>query len=93
MAEEQIASADPRAYRAAMRHLGLFNSRPRLKEIRASTLIISGENDTTVTPIRQKALADGIPDARQIIIPNAGHAVAIDQSEFFNRIMVGFLKA
>jgi len=93
MAEEQIASADPRAYRSAMRYLGLFNSRQRLREIGAPTLIISGANDTTVTPIRQKALADGILGAKQIIIPNAGHAVAIDQFEAFNRIMVGFLKA
>jgi pimeloyl-ACP methyl ester carboxylesterase len=93
MAEEQIASADPRAYRAAMRHLGLFNSRQWLAKIRVPTLVISGANDTTITPQRQKVLADSIPGARQVIIPNAGHAVAIDQFEAFNTIMVGFLNA
>jgi 3-oxoadipate enol-lactonase len=91
MAEKQISSADPRAYRAAMRHLGLFDSRSRLKQINVPTLVISGGNDSTVSPDRQKALADGILGARQVIIPQAGHAVAIDQFETFNRHLLGFL--
>jgi pimeloyl-ACP methyl ester carboxylesterase len=91
MTEQQIAAADPRAYRAAMRSLGLFNACRRLKDIKAPTLVISGANDSTIIPSRQKMLADEIPGARQIIIPNAGHAVAIDQFEIFNRELVGFL--
>jgi pimeloyl-ACP methyl ester carboxylesterase len=91
MAAEQIESADPRAYRAAMRSLGLFNSQRRLKEIKAPTLVITGECDSTVSPARQKLLADGIPNAKQVIIPNAGHAVAIDQFETFNKALLEFL--
>jgi 3-oxoadipate enol-lactonase len=91
MAAEQIASADLRAYRAAMRCLGLFNSQKRLKEIKAPTLVITGANDSTVSPVRQKLLVEGIPGARQVIVPNAGHAVAIDQFEAFNRELLGFL--
>lgn len=91
MAAEQIASADPWAYRAAMRSLGLFNSQCRLKEIKAPTLVITGECDSTVSPVRQKLLAGGIPGARQVVIPNAGHAVAIDQFEAFNKVLLKFL--
>lgn len=91
MATAQIARADPRAYRAAMRYLGLFDSRRRLKEILVPTLVITGERDTTVFPARQKMLADGIPGARQVILPGGGHAVAIDQAEAFNRELLGFL--
>lgn len=91
MAAAQIARADPRAYRAAMRYLGLFDSRRRLKEILVPTLVITGERDTTVSPARQKMLADGIPGARQVILPGGGHAVAIDQAEAFNRELLGFL--
>ena len=89
--EEQIASADARAYRAAMRGLGLFSSRGRLKEIKKPTLIVSGTNDTTVDLSQQKMLVDGILGARQIIIPNAGHAVAIDQPKEFNFALLKFL--
>ncbi len=91
MAEEQITSADPRAYRAAMRNLGIFNSRPRLKEIKAPTLVISGEKDTTIAPVYQKVLVEGICGARQVVISGAGHAVAIDQFRAFNDTLVGFL--
>jgi pimeloyl-ACP methyl ester carboxylesterase len=91
MAEQQIASANPRAYRAAMRSLGLFNSQRRLREIKSPTLVISGANDSTVTPARQKLLADGIRGARQVVIPGAGHAVAIDQFAAFNDELLRFL--
>lgn len=91
MAAAQIASADPRAYRAAMRALGLFDSRRRLKQIRVPALVITGERDSTVSPARQKTLADGIPGARQVVIPDGGHAVAIDQEAAFNRVLLDFL--
>lgn len=91
MAEKQIAGADPRAYRAAMRGLALFDSRNRLKEITVPTLVISGANDSTVLPAYQARLAEGISGARQVILPDAGHAVAIDQYEAFNKILVEFL--
>lgn len=91
MAEEQIASADPRAYRAAMRCLGLFDSRKRLAEINIPTLVITGADDSTVPVTAQTRLAQAIPSAQQVIIPNAGHAVAIDQAEIFNRHLLKFI--
>jgi len=93
MAEEQIASADPRAYRAAMRCLGLFDSRKRLGLLKAPALIVSGADDSTVPLARQKMLAELIPGARQVVIPNAGHAPAIDQAEIFNRHLLEFLSS
>jgi pimeloyl-ACP methyl ester carboxylesterase len=91
MAEAQIASADPRAYRAAMRCLGLFDSRKRLGEIKVPTLVISGADDSTVPLERQTRLAESIPGARQVVIPKAGHAPAIDQAEIFNCHLLEFL--
>ncbi len=93
LAEEQIASADPRAYRAAMRALGTFDSRHRLGEILSPALVVSGESDSTVPVARQRLLAEFIPQARQVVVPNANHAVPVDQPELFNRLVVDFLKA
>ena len=89
---ESITSADPRAYRAAMRALGLFNSMGRLVEIKAPTLVVTSENDTTVPPVHQQLLVEGIPGAQQVIIPGAGHAVSVDSPEVFNRELLEFLK-
>ena len=88
---ERITRADPRAYRAAMRSLGLFNSSKRLREIDAPTLVITSDRDTTVPMDSQKFLVDNILLARQVIIQNAGHAVTIDQPDAFNSALLEFL--
>ena len=91
MLVETISRADPRAYRKAMASLGLFNSVKRLAEIKVPTLVVTGADDTTVTPARQRLLVEGIPAARQVIIPDAGHAVPVDHAEQFNRELLAFL--
>jgi 3-oxoadipate enol-lactonase len=88
---ETISQADPRAYRLAMTSLGLFNSTKRLSEIKAPTLVVTGADDTTVTPARQRILVDGISKARQVIIPDAGHAVPVEQAQRFNQQLLTFL--
>ncbi len=88
---DSICRADPRAYRKAMTSLGLFNSLRRLNEIKAPTLVVTGADDTTVIPARQQLLVEGISAARQVVIPNAGHAVPVDQADVFNRELLKFL--
>jgi 3-oxoadipate enol-lactonase len=88
---DTISRADPRAYRKAMTSLGLFNSVKRLPEIKTPTLVITGADDNTVNPARQKFLVAGIPNARQVVIPHAGHAVPVDQGERFNKELLRFL--
>jgi len=87
----QISIADPRAYRAAMRSLGTFNSQRRLKEINIPTLVITGLKDTTVLPAHQAQLASWIPGAHHAVIPDAGHAASIEKPDDFNKILVDFL--
>ncbi|MGB8214683.1 MAG: alpha/beta hydrolase [Anaerolineales bacterium] len=89
--EATISRADPRAYRAAMRSLGLFDSCKKLASLHVPTLIVTGQNDSTVSPLRQQVLVKGIPGARQVLIPKAGHAVTVDQAEQFNRALLDFL--
>jgi pimeloyl-ACP methyl ester carboxylesterase len=86
------ARADPRAYRRAMISLGLFDSRKRLRQIKVPTLVITGADDSTVSPARQKLLVEGIAGARQVVIPQGGHAVTVDQAEQFNQALLEFLK-
>ncbi len=86
-----IIQSDPRAYRAAMRALALYDSGKRLAEIEAPTLVITGDRDTTVPPPRQKLLVEGIPGARQVVITESGHAVSVERPEAFNKILLAFL--
>jgi 3-oxoadipate enol-lactonase len=88
---QQVNRADPRAYRAVMRSLARFNLLPRLDQVGCPTLIVTGDQDTTVPPRLQRSLAERIPGARHEIIPGSGHAASIDNPEEFNRIVLGFV--
>jgi 3-oxoadipate enol-lactonase len=91
--EAQINQADLQGYRSAMRALAFFNVLPRLHEIQIPTLVITAENDTTVPPVTQNELVKGIHDARQALVPSAGHAVIVDQPEQVNQILIEFFAA
>ena len=87
----RIAQTDPRAYRAAMWALARFNVEDRLGDVRAPTLVITGDEDTTVPPATQRLLAERIPGAQQVTIPGAGHAVILDSPAAFNAALLSFL--
>ncbi len=87
----QICQADPRGYRATMRALALFDVRRRLGEIQCPTLVITGADDSTVPTKTQGVLASQIVNARQVVIPAAGHAVIAEQPEAFNQALLEFL--
>ncbi len=91
MLVETICRADARAYRAAMISLGRFDARRWESPIPVPTLVICGEQDTTISPNRQKVLQAIIPDARLAIIQHAGHAANVDQPDEFNRLVLEFL--
>lgn len=88
---EQIMQSDPKGYRASMRALSRLNLTQQLHRIPHQTLVITGENDFTVSPRLQRQLAEFIPKASQEIIPGAGHAVTVEKPDQFNRVLVDFL--
>lgn len=49
--------------------------RPRLKEIKAPTLVVHGDADTLVPPSSGKELAESISGAELALIPGAGHGI------------------
>jgi len=90
---EQIMQANPYAYRASLRALGFFDIHPRLGEIGAPTLVVSSERDSAIPLHHQQPLADGIPGARHVVIPEAGHGVIAERADVFNSVLVDFLSA
>ncbi|HEX7051491.1 MAG TPA: alpha/beta fold hydrolase [Longimicrobiales bacterium] len=81
----------PLALAAAARRLLADDVRPLLPTIRSPTLLIWGRLDP-LTPLDHAwTLADGIPDARLCIIPDAAHNPMVDRPEAFNEILTSFL--
>lgn len=86
-------SHDPVALAAALRGLGQSAYEPmwdRLGEISAPTLIITGAQDPTYTAHAER-IADRIPSAARVVIPDAGHAAHISQPERTVAAVSGFL--
>ena len=88
---KQAVRTDPRAYRAAILNLGMFNAMNRLREIRVPTLVMTGDQDNLSEPARQKILARHIPGAKQVIFSDTGHAINVEKPDEFNRALLEFL--
>ena len=69
----------------------VFDSRPRLGEIRCPTLILAGSNDTAVPMHHTNMLRDGIPGARVVLVDDAGHGLIWTHPEALERAVDGFL--
>jgi 3-oxoadipate enol-lactonase len=64
---------------------------PRLREIKAPTLLVLGEEDI-LTPFRYaEKLLEQIPDARLSVIKGCGHVPPIEKHREFNQIVLEFL--
>lgn len=89
-----LRSRDPEGVRRATR--GVIE-RPACDEllarIRAPTLVLSGEEDTAVTPARSRPLATGIPGARFELIPRAGHSATIENPSAVTAAIAAHLDA
>ena len=46
---------------------------PRLRSVRASTVVIHGTRDPLVRPAAGRSVADAIPGARLVLVPGMGH--------------------
>ncbi len=68
-----------------------FDTRDRLSEIRAPTLLLFGEEDIT-TPLRfARELESGIPNATLRLVPGVGHGLPWSHAEEFNSVVGEFL--
>jgi len=65
----------------------------RLGLVRCPTLVISGAQDRIIPASVPRALAEGIPGARLLVIPDCGHAVVWDQPRRLEEALRGFLEA
>lgn len=65
------------------------NMTPRLSTIAAPTLVINGAHDVSLEAGRETAV--GVAGARQVVIPNTGHACSIEDPWAFDEAMIGFL--
>ncbi len=87
---ERWAENDPQAYIEATRSMLGWDVTGQLNAIRCPTLVIAADQDYTPVTVKEAYVAL-MPDARLVVIPDAHHAVPLEQPEKFNAALLDFL--
>ena len=81
----------PHAFRQLAEGVKNFDMRAKLKDIRQPTLVLVGEEDVMATPSQSRSLAQGIPGAELMILPNLGHFLLMEDPQLLADRICGFL--
>jgi pimeloyl-ACP methyl ester carboxylesterase len=68
-----------------------YDLRPRLGEVRASTLVLIARHDWICAPAHSETLVRGIPGARQVMFEESGHRVIKEENARFVRVVTEFI--
>jgi 3-oxoadipate enol-lactonase len=76
-----LRSTPREGYAACCEAIEDFDVRDRLPGITAATLVVAGRDDPATPPDTVREIADGIQDARFVVVPEASHLVSAEQPE------------
>lgn len=68
------------------------DTRPLLPSIKCPTLILTSDTDNMVPNTFSTELAEGIPGAKLVVIPDCGHLVQLEKPEATTAAMLDWLK-
>jgi len=91
-AVERLRGNDRRSIWLAWQAIRHHDTCDRLEHMRVPTLVVHGEEDTTVSYVDCQVLAQRIPGAQLKTIPNSGHATPLDAPNRFNMAVEEFWK-
>jgi 3-oxoadipate enol-lactonase len=69
------------------------DSTPLLPQITKPVLVIHGQDDQLIPPREAEATHAGLPNAKLVLVPNAGHLLNLEQPETFNAEVRTFFHA
>jgi 3-oxoadipate enol-lactonase len=89
----RVDLADPVAGLHLIRGTLDYDIRDRLSRVTAPALIMVGEEDVLTPPWYSRQLAQALPNAQLVIVPDAGHALTIERPDIVNALAVTFLQS
>jgi 3-oxoadipate enol-lactonase len=78
-------------YRAQIAAVLAHDAAERLAGIGHETLVITGDDDRVIPPANSELLAAGIPAARLVVIPGAGHLFFVERPDETLAVLRAFL--
>ncbi|WP_207711750.1 alpha/beta fold hydrolase [Sulfobacillus harzensis] len=88
---EDLKTADPNRYLAAMAAIYLVGNREIFPQVLNDTLIVVGSLDQRTSPDMADAAARLIPNSQVRVVPDAGHLALLDQPERIEDLVLEFL--
>ncbi|MBB3219291.1 bifunctional 4-carboxymuconolactone decarboxylase/3-oxoadipate enol-lactonase PcaCD [Pseudoduganella umbonata] len=88
----RLTSTDPVGYAGCCHAVGNVDTTARLSAIAAPVLVIAGELDQGAPVAMSQTIADAIPGAQLVVLPDASHIAAIEQPAAFARAIQAFLE-
>ena len=85
------STADPRGFANGCRAMARLNAEPLdadLGRIRAPALVVAAELDAFCPPRAGAMIAAGIPGARLVVVPGAGHQVELERPDELSRAIL-----
>jgi pimeloyl-ACP methyl ester carboxylesterase len=80
------------AYASRVRAVVGFDVRARLHRVHVPTLLITPADDRLVGPAAAAALRDGLPRAREVVIPRTGHMLRFTHPEQYADAVDAFVR-
>jgi 3-oxoadipate enol-lactonase len=88
---QRVVTQNASGYVAACHAIRDHHTLDRLAGITVPTLVIAGEHDLGTPVAMNQAIADGIPGARCLVLPDASHLSVLEQPAAFAAAVQGFL--
>src|SRR5689334_17395993 len=88
---EGMSRIDARLFVAMLSAAGAHSADDMLSTITAPTLVVAGGRDGFTPPERSRAMAEAIPGAELLEIPNASHTAPIERPNLVNQTVREFL--
>lgn len=82
-----------KVYLAQLQSATTFDAEARMADIKAETLILTGDKDIVVPPQNSYNLAKAIPNAELKVIEGGSHMFFIEKADEFNEIVAQFLSS
>lgn len=87
----RLVTTDAEGYVGCCNAVGSVNTTDRLKQIKAATLVIAGEQDQGTPISMAQTLASEIAGAELVVLQDASHLSSTEQPDAFNKAVLAFL--
>lgn len=84
---EMFLATDPEGYARCCDALAAWDAREEVAGIAAPTLVVSGADDPAAPPDDGALLAERIPNARHVVLPNARHLASVEHADAVNHLL------